>query len=84
MNYFVCRSWQSESKTIYFGFILIFFVFFSLSSSFGEAEMGMEKIILNLFAKVEYIYNKELTPLIKLLASLFDISLKKNAQKVYS
>ncbi len=30
---------------------------------------------------MEYIYNKELTPQIKLLASLFDISLKKNAQK---
>ena len=33
---------------------------------------------------MEYIYNKELTSQIKLLASLFDISSKKNAQKVYS
>ena len=41
----------------------------------------MEKIILNLFAKVEYIYNKELTPQIKLLASLFDISSKKKRPK---
>lgn len=34
-NYFTRYSWQSESKIVCFSFVLIFFVFFSLSPDIG-------------------------------------------------